>query len=74
MVFVFLQKSWHKKFCQLFKASSYGIDRLEIYDNQDEALSHQVTQRIITLEACVKITPSNQPNVFTVSCLSKYSD
>ncbi|XP_043465390.1 uncharacterized protein LOC122500497 [Leptopilina heterotoma] len=60
-----LKKSWHKKFCQLFRASNYGIDRLEIYDNQDEALT-QLTQRIITLEACVKIAPINQPNVFTV--------
>ena len=65
-MFCFFQKTWHKKFCQLFKASKFGIERLEIYDNQDEALSQQHTQRIVTLEACIKISPSNQLNVFTV--------
>ncbi|XP_058800212.1 uncharacterized protein LOC131669395 [Phymastichus coffea] len=61
-----LKKTWHKKFCQIFRASNYGIQRLEIYDNQDEAASQQHTQRIITLEACVKIAPSAQTNVFTL--------
>ncbi|KAJ8687100.1 hypothetical protein QAD02_022894 [Eretmocerus hayati] len=61
-----LKKSWHKKFCQIFKASKYGIQRLEIYENQEEALTQQHTQRIVTLEACVKIAPSSQPNVLTL--------
>ncbi|XP_012281461.1 docking protein 3 [Orussus abietinus] len=61
-----LKKTWHKKYCQLFQASKYGIERLEIYDNQDEAVSQQHSPRIITLEACIKISPSNQPRVFTV--------
>ncbi|OXU22664.1 hypothetical protein TSAR_016240 [Trichomalopsis sarcophagae] len=61
-----LKKTWHKKFCQIFRASKYGIQRLEIYDNQEEAITQQHTQRIITLEACVKIAPSNQPHVFTL--------
>lgn len=65
--FFILQKTWHKRYCQLFKASKYGIERLEIYDNLDEALSQQHSPRIITLEACVKIAPINQPHVFTVS-------
>ena len=67
ILFLFFQKTWHKKFCQIFKASKYGIQRLEIYDNPEEALTQQLSQRIITLEACVKIAPSNQPHVFTVS-------
>ncbi|XP_043276422.1 fibroblast growth factor receptor substrate 2 [Venturia canescens] len=61
-----LKKTWHKKFCQIFKASKYGIERLEIYDSQDEILSQQHSPRILTLEACIKISSSNQPRVFTV--------
>ncbi|XP_046750208.1 docking protein 1 [Diprion similis] len=61
-----LKKTWHKKFCQLCKPSKMGIKRLEIFDSQDEALSQPHSPKIITLEACVKIAPSNQPNVFTV--------
>ena len=70
IIFIIFQKTWHKKFCQLFNASRYGIERLEIYDSQEEAVNHQLTQRIITLEACVKISRSNQPNVFTVNTIS----
>lgn len=62
-----LQKSWHKRFCQLFRTSNYGIKRVEIYDNQEEAILQLHTPRIITLDACIKIAPSNQSHVFTVS-------
>ncbi|XP_043497025.1 uncharacterized protein LOC122520813 [Polistes fuscatus] len=61
-----LKKSWHKRFCQLFKASNYGIERLEIYDNHEEAILQLHSPRIVTLEACVKIAPSNHSHVFTV--------
>ncbi|XP_046432872.1 docking protein 3 [Neodiprion fabricii] len=61
-----LKKTWHKKFCQLFKPSKIGIKRLEVFDSQEEAVSQPHSSKIITLEACVKIAPSNQPNVFTV--------
>lgn len=64
---LFLQKTWQKKFCQIFNASKYGIERLEIFDSQEEVLSQQHSPRILTLEACVKIAPSNQPRVFAVS-------
>ncbi|XP_014205535.1 uncharacterized protein LOC106637316 [Copidosoma floridanum] len=61
-----LKKSWYKKYCQIFKPSKYGIQRLEIYDSQEEALTQQHTQRIITLEACIKISLSSQPLTFTL--------
>ncbi|CAL7938575.1 unnamed protein product [Xylocopa violacea] len=61
-----LKKSWHKRFCQLFRTSNYGIKRVEIYDNQEEAVLQLHTPRIITLDACIKIAPSNQSHVFTV--------
>ncbi|KAL7292191.1 hypothetical protein TKK_0014145 [Trichogramma kaykai] len=61
-----LKKTWHKKFCQIFKASKYGIQRLEIHESQEDASPLQHNQKIITLEACVKISPSNQLHVFTL--------
>ncbi|CAK9824582.1 Docking protein 2 [Anthophora retusa] len=61
-----LKKSWHKRFCQLFRTSNYGIKRVEIYDNQEEAVLQLHTPRIITLDTCIKIAPSNQSHVFTV--------
>ncbi|XP_006620353.1 uncharacterized protein LOC102678309 [Apis dorsata] len=61
-----LKKSWHKRFCQLFRTSNYGIKRVEIYDNQEEAIMQSHAPRIITLDACIKIAPSNQSHVFTV--------
>ncbi|KAK0089104.1 hypothetical protein PV325_009135 [Microctonus aethiopoides] len=61
-----LKKTWHKKYCQLFKASKSGIERLEIWDSPDDYLNPLSLPRIITLEACIKIGPSNQPKVFAV--------
>ncbi|KAG7190374.1 hypothetical protein KM043_006483 [Ampulex compressa] len=61
-----LKKTWHKRFCQLFRTSNYGIKRVEIYDNQEEAILQLHSPRIITLDACIKIAPSNQSHVFTV--------
>ncbi|KAK0162524.1 hypothetical protein PV327_006297 [Microctonus hyperodae] len=61
-----LKKTWHKKYCQLFKASKSGIERLEIWDSPDDYLNPLTSARIITLEACIKIGPSNQPKVFAV--------
>ncbi|XP_012268867.2 docking protein 2 [Athalia rosae] len=61
-----LKKTWHKKFCLLFNPSKVGIKRLEIYDSQDEVSAQPHSSKIITLEACIKITPINQPHVFTV--------
>lgn len=61
-----LKKTWHKRYCQLFRTSNYGIKRVEIYDNQEEAILQSHSPRIITLDACIKIAPSNQSHVFTV--------
>ncbi|KAG5340161.1 DOK2 protein, partial [Acromyrmex heyeri] len=61
-----LKKTWHKRFCQLFRTSNYGIKRVEIYDNQEEAIMQSHSPRIITLDACIKIAPSNQSHVFIV--------
>ncbi|XP_012536820.1 docking protein 3 [Monomorium pharaonis] len=61
-----LKKTWHKRFCQLFRTSNYGIKRIEIYDSQEEAILQSHSPRIITLDACIKIAPSNQSHVFTV--------
>jgi len=63
-----LKKSWHKKFCQLFRSSKNGIERLEVFDNEEE-VSKNTTVRIITLENCIKImqdAQKHQPNVFAI--------
>ncbi|PSN38341.1 hypothetical protein C0J52_12689 [Blattella germanica] len=63
-----LKKSWHKKYCQLFKSSKNGIERLEVFDNEEE-VSKSASVRIITLENCIKImqdAQKHQSYVFSI--------
>lgn len=63
-----LKKSWHKKYCQLFKCSKHGIDRLEVFDSEEE-VGKTSSNIIITLENCIKImqdAQKHQSNVFVV--------
>lgn len=74
MLLYFLQKSWQKKYCQLFKASKYGIERLEVFDSEEDA-GKTSSNPIITLENCIKIThdaQKPQPHVFTVKFVSYF--
>lgn len=67
------QKTWQRKYCKLYKASKYGIERLEIFESEEDALKTSLMP-IITLENCIKITEDtekhNQPHVFLVRFLS----
>ncbi|XP_054284474.1 docking protein 2 isoform X2 [Macrosteles quadrilineatus] len=64
-----LKKSWQRKYCKLYKASKYGIERLEVFDSEEDAMKTSLMP-IITLENCIKITEDpqkhNQPHVFLV--------
>lgn len=59
------KKSANSKYCMLFKASQYGIERLELCDSE---LSNK-NATIVTLENCVKVTnepaPLNQITIVT---------
>ena len=48
----------------MFKASKFGIERLEIWDSSDKTKGTPI--RIITLENCIKITPESD-NRFTIT-------
>ncbi|XP_015926286.1 docking protein 1 [Parasteatoda tepidariorum] len=64
----FLRKTWSKKYCVLYEASQQGIQRLEIFEN-DDALARQSPSKIIPLNDCWKVAAyplKNQPNVFEV--------
>lgn len=58
------QKTCKQKYGYLFKASKFGIERLELYDTPDTVRSSPV--RIITLENCIKITQKN-PTSFSIT-------
>lgn len=60
---VFFQKSWQQKYCYLFKASKFGLQRLEVWDSRDKIKN--TLNKIVTLENCVKIT-SDSPTNFTI--------
>lgn len=70
-ILVLLQKSWQKKYCQLFKCSKNGVDRLEVFDSEEDV--GKTSNVIITLENCIKIShdaQKHQPHVFAVSTCS----
>ncbi|XP_065157015.1 docking protein 2-like [Atheta coriaria] len=50
-----LKKTWQPKFCMLYKASKSGVERMEIYDDIDEARKGS-QGKIITLKDCVKVS------------------
>ncbi|KAJ8930745.1 hypothetical protein NQ314_016417 [Rhamnusium bicolor] len=56
-----IKKSWQQKHCLLFKASKFGIERLEVYDAVDSKES-----KIITLENCIKV----QSKTSTIFCIT----
>uniref|UniRef100_A0A8D8SU22 Docking protein 3 n=1 Tax=Cacopsylla melanoneura TaxID=428564 RepID=A0A8D8SU22_9HEMI len=63
--FILVSKPWQKKFCRLYHSSKQGIERLEIFENEDDLKN----LTILTLENCIKICEDvvkNQNHVFVV--------
>ncbi|CAG2118540.1 unnamed protein product, partial [Medioppia subpectinata] len=61
------KKSWQKKYYVLYKSSRQGIQRLEVFDSEDQYVKQHNCLRIIPLSDCVKVAPmpqKQQPNVF----------
>ncbi|BET01571.1 PTB domain (IRS-1 type) [Nesidiocoris tenuis] len=66
-----LKKKWQKKYCVLYSFSNHGIERLELYDHEDDASKKSCT-KLITLENCVKISLDPQKNQqFAFSIITK---
>lgn len=68
VLFFFIQQK-EKKHCALFRASRHGIERLEIFDKEDDPKPI----KIITLENCVKITQEPDNN-FQINIVKKPND
>ncbi|KAI5741722.1 hypothetical protein M8J76_016505 [Diaphorina citri] len=65
--FLLVSKPWQRKFCRLYRSSKQGIERLEIFENEDDPKNSAVP--ILTLENCIKIcedVQKNQAHVFVV--------
>ncbi|KAL1461843.1 hypothetical protein WDU94_013710 [Cyamophila willieti] len=63
--FILVSKPWQKKFCRLYCSSKQGIERLEIFENEDDLKNLS----ILTLENCIKICEDavkNQNHAFAV--------
>ncbi|XP_014256550.1 docking protein 2 isoform X2 [Cimex lectularius] len=59
---------WQKKYVRLFQFSNRGIERLEIYENEDD-IAKRCTTKVIGLETCIKISSEpqkNQPFAFSI--------
>ncbi|XP_015781273.1 uncharacterized protein LOC107359302 [Tetranychus urticae] len=68
--FLKLKQSWSKKYFALYKRSSSGIQRLELFDSQESHLKKSNTLiKIIALNECHKVsitTHKQQSNVFEI--------
>ncbi|KAF6199438.1 hypothetical protein GE061_007464 [Apolygus lucorum] len=67
-------KKWQKKYCVLYSYSNLQKDRLEIYENEEEASKLYAAKVIIPLENCVKISLDPQKNQrFAFSIITKHA-
>ncbi|CAG9822669.1 unnamed protein product [Phaedon cochleariae] len=62
-----LKKSWQQKYCLLFKASKFGVERLEVYDTVDSKEC-----KIITLEDCIKVQSKTTTILGITTRISSY--
>ncbi|XP_054159632.1 uncharacterized protein LOC128957842 [Oppia nitens] len=63
------KKSWQKKYYVLYRNSHQGIQRLEVFDSEDQYIKQHNCLRIIPLSDCLKVVPlpqKQQSNVFEI--------
>ncbi|XP_059488489.1 docking protein 3 [Neocloeon triangulifer] len=63
------KKTWHKRYCKLFKATKHGLQRLEIFETDADSTWKNNIIKFVTLDNCIKISPNpqkNQPLSFSI--------
>lgn len=69
-----LKRTWQKKYYALYQANNFGIERVEIFDTEDQFLRHRNPVKLIPLNDCIKVVQApqkHQHNVFEVICRSQ---
>ncbi|KAG1681915.1 Docking protein 2 [Nymphon striatum] len=61
-----LARSWHRKYCALYKLSNKGIQRLEVFENEDNFMKDMSPWKIIPLNECIKVSELNQKNLLNL--------
>lgn len=71
---IILKRTWQRKYCALYGASSYAVQRAELFESEEAFIRNSSTCKLIPLNDCVKVVQAaqkSQPNVFEVTTKSQ---